>query len=52
MDPIPKALQHLLERRDASNRRARDRRKASTSGNVACERRKENRRQAARRKKT
>jgi hypothetical protein len=52
MDSIPDELKHLLEKRAATNRRTRERRKASSTGNVACERRKAERRQAVRRKKS
>jgi hypothetical protein len=49
--PIPKALEHLLEKRATTNRRSKERRNAKSAEKVAVERRSANRRATDRRKK-
>lgn len=50
--PIPKSLEHLLEKRSRANRRKQERRQADVQPHEGTERRKEPRRQKSRRGKS
>lgn len=48
--PVPKSLEHLLEKRSRTNRRKGERRRADSDAHDGPERRKGNRRKTLRRK--